>query len=90
MKEHLNRINPTALSTLEDVDIHPSINRIDAFSVNQKALFNAILRNRFSTLSLSSSDALKTYMGSDIGIHGAKLILSNMPGGIINNRNVSI
>ena len=90
MKEHLNRINPTALSTLEDVDIHPSINRIDAFSVNQKALFNAILGNRFSTLSLSSSDALKTYMGSDIGIHGAKLILSNMPGGIINNRNVSI
>ena len=75
---------------INPISIHSSISRIDAFSVNQKALFNVLLRYRFSTLSLSSSDALKTYMGYDIGIQGAKFILSNMPGGIINNRNVSI
>ena len=90
MKEHFNQINPTALSTLEDVDNHPSINRIDAFSVNQKALFNVLLRYRFSTLSVSSSDALKTYMGSDMGIQGAKFILSNTHKTIKNIRDIDI
>ena len=90
MKEHFNQINPTALSTLEDVDNHPSINRIDAFSVNQKALFNVLLRYRFSTLSVSSSDALKTYMGSDMGIQGAKFILSNTHKTIKNIRDFDI
>ena len=73
---------PENASTKSEKDIEiPSyslqINRIDSFSVKQKALFNAILRYRFSTLSVSSADAIKSYIESDIGIKGVIYILSN-------------
>jgi len=67
-----------------------SINKIDALPVKQLALFNCIVRYRFSALSDRSSNALKTYMDSDIGIKEVKFILSNMHGGKISIRNVSI
>jgi len=66
------------------------INRIDSFSVNQKALFNCIVRYRFSTLSDSSSDAIKSYIKSDIGIQGVKYILSDMHGEIKNIQDLGI
>ena len=75
----------------EAIDSNSSIiNRIDSFSVNQLALFNCIVRYRFSTLSVSSSDALKSYIESDIGIQGIKYILSDVHGEIKNIRNVGI
>ena len=67
-----------------------SINKIDALSVKQKALFNGLVRYRFSTLSVRSSDAIKTYIGSDIGIQGVKFILSDSPKTIKNIRDLGI
>ena len=75
---------------INPISIHPSINRIDAFSVNQKALFNCIVRYRFSTLSDSSSDAIKSYIESDIGIQGVKFILSDSQKTIKNIRDLGI
>jgi len=69
-------------STINPILNNSSTNKINALSVKQKALFNGLVRYRFSTLSVRSSDAIKTYIGSDIGIQGVKFILSNMPGGI--------
>ena len=75
----------------EEIDSNNSIiNRIDSFSVNQKALFNCIVRYRFSTLSVSSSDAIKSYIKSDIGIQGVKYILSDSHGEIKNIRDFGI
>ena len=75
----------------EEVDSNNSIiNRIDSFSVNQKALFNCIVRYRFSTLSDSSSDAIKSYIESDIGIQGVKFILSDSQKTIKNIRDLGI
>ena len=66
------------------------INRIDVFSVNQKALFNCIVRYRFSTLSVRSADAIKSYIESDIGIQGVKFILSDTSKTIKNIRDLGI
>ena len=77
-------------STINPILNNSSINKIDALSVKQKALFNGLVRYRFSPLSVRSSDAIKTYIGSDIGIQGVKFILSNMPGGKISIQNLSI
>jgi len=75
----------------KEIDLNPSIiNRIDSFSVNQKALFNCIVRYRFSTLSVCSSDAIKSYIESDIGIQGVKYILSDLHGEIKNIRDLGI
>ena len=65
-------------------------NRIDTLSVNQLALFMGLVRYRFSTLSVNSSDAIKTYIESDIGIKGIKFILSDTPKTIKNIQDVGI
>ena len=83
--------NESIAEIIEEIDLNNSlINRIDAFSVKQLALFNCIVRYRFSTLSDKSADALKNYMESDIGIKGTKFILSDMHGEIKNIRDLGI
>jgi len=85
--------NESKTVIIEEIDSNPSIiNRIDSFSVNQKALFNCIVRYRFSTLSVSSSDAIPSTrdIESDIGIKGIKFILSDSPKTIKNIRDLSI
>ena len=77
----------------EEINSNNSIiNRIDSFSVKQKALFNCIVRYRFSTLSVSSSDAIPSTrdIESDIGIKGIKLILSNTTKTIKNIQDLGI
>ena len=50
--------NEPITEIIEEIDSNnSSINKIDALSVNQLALFNCIVRYRF-TLSVSSSDAI--------------------------------
>ena len=84
-------INESKTEVIEEIDLNTSIiNRIDAFSVNQLALFNCIIRYRFSTLSVSSADAIKSYIESDIGIKGIKLILSNTTKTIKNIQDLGI
>ena len=72
--------NESITEIIEEIDSNNSIiNRINSFSVKQKALFNCIVRYRFSTLTVSSSDAIPSTrdIESDIGIQGVKYILSN-------------
>jgi len=85
--------NEPITEIIEEVDSNPSIiNRIDAFSVKQLALFNCIVRYRFSTLSVSSTDAIPSTrdIESDIGIKGVKFILSDSPKTIKNIRDLGI
>jgi len=85
--------NESITKIIEEIDYNDSIiNRIDEFSVNQKALFNCIVRYRFSTLSVSSSDAIPSTrdIESDIGIQGVKFILSDSPKTIKNIRDLGI
>ena len=70
--------NESITEIIEEIDSNTSIiNRIDSLSVKQLALFNGLVRYRFSTLSDRSADAIKSYIESDIGIQGVKFILSN-------------
>ena len=83
--------NESITEIIEEIDSNNSIiNRINSFSVKQKALFNCIVRYRFSTLTVSSSDAIKSYIESDIGIKGIKLILSNTTKTIKNIQDLGI
>ena len=55
--------NESITEIIEGIDSNTSIiNRIDSFSVKQRALFNGFVRYRFSTLSDRSSDAIKSYI----------------------------
>ena len=83
--------NKPITEIIEEIDSNTSIiNRIGSLSVKQLALFNCIVRYRFSKLSVRSADAIKSYIESDIGIQGVKFILSDSPKTIKNIRDLGI
>ena len=66
------------------------IQKINDYSIKQKSLFNTILQYRFSKLSVRSSDALKSYMQSDISIQGVIFILCHPESELRNIRHVGV
>ena len=66
------------------------IQKITDYSIEQKSLFNNILHYRFSKLSVRSSDALKSYMRSDISIQGILFILCHPESELRNIRHAGV
>lgn len=78
------------IEILSEKPLNPLINKIADLSVKQKSLLLNILKYRFSKLSVRSSNALKSFMDSDINMQGVKFILSNTETELRNIRNVGV
>lgn len=82
-----NEIFPEKLIIPENT-VNPIIEKIDSLSIRQKKIVNNLIETHLNELSVRSSNALRAYFGSDIGIIGIKLILSNQESEIKYMRNV--
>jgi len=87
-RKHELTLRKSIVSLLGETPNKSFIQKITDYSIKQKSLFNNILYYRFSKLSFKSSNALKSYMNSDISIQGVIFILSNPESELRNIRNV--